>query len=56
MAKVETLKMIKKRNDPKETILVSNMRCNGWNRVIVNDNSWRCVQPLNKGDEILSWP
>lgn len=34
-------------------ILASNMRCNGWDRVIVNDNSWRWVQPFEESDVLL---
>jgi hypothetical protein len=51
--KVETLKEVEARNDPKEDILRSNMRGNGWDKIIVNDNSWRSVQPLEKGDKVL---
>jgi hypothetical protein len=36
-------------------ILISNMRCNGWPRVVVNDNSWRIFQPLGKNDCILDF-
>lgn len=51
--RVETLAEIEARADPKESILRSNMRCNGWDRVVVNDNSWRWTQPLHKGDTVL---
>lgn len=51
--KVETLAEIEARADPREDILRSNMRCNGWDRVVVNDNSWRWTQPLQKGDTVL---
>lgn len=54
--RVETLEEIKARGDPKERILISNMECNGWSKVIVNDNSWRVTQPLREGDTILEWP
>lgn len=53
--KVETLAEVEKRNDPKEDILRSNMRCNGYDRIVVNDNSWRSVRPLGKTDVILDW-
>lgn len=53
--KVETLAEVEARNDPKEDILRSNMRCNGYDRIVVNDNSWRSVQPLGKTDVILDW-
>lgn len=53
--KVETLAQVEARNDPKEEILRSNMRCNEWDRIIVNDNSWSSVRPLEKTDVVLDW-
>lgn len=50
--KVLTLADVEKKM-PKETILISNMRCNGIKKVVVNDNSWRCIQPLNPEDVVL---
>ena len=52
--RVWTLAELEKKADPKEEILRSNMRCNGWDRVVVNDNSWRWTQPLDEGDEVLN--
>jgi hypothetical protein len=53
--KVETLEEIKARNDPKDSILVSNMEGNGWGAVVVNTNSWKSVQPLREGDVVLDY-
>ena len=53
--RVETLAQVEARNDPKEEILRTNMRCNGWDRIIVNDNSYHVTRPLNKTDVILDW-
>lgn len=53
--KVETLAEVEARNDPKEEILRSNMRCNGYDRIIVNDNSWRWTQPLDAQDVVLDY-
>ena len=50
---VETYQEIKDRNDPKDEILLSNMKNNGYNRVITNTNSWRWTQPLKDDDVIL---
>jgi len=50
--KVLTLAEVEKQM-PKETILISNMRCNGIKKVVVNDNSWRSVQPLESDDVVL---
>lgn len=51
--RIETLAEVEARNDPKEEILRNNMRCNGFDRVVVNDNSWRWTQPLREGDVVL---
>ena len=53
--KVETLSEVEARNDPKEDILRSNMRGNGYDKIVVNDNSWRFTAPMRKGDVILDW-
>jgi len=53
--KIETLAEVEARNDPKEDILLINMRCNGVDRIVVNDNSYRSVHPLNAGDIVLDW-
>jgi hypothetical protein len=52
---VETLADVETRNDPKEEILRSNMRGNGWDKIVVNDNSWRSTRPLGPGDVVLDW-
>lgn len=53
--RVETLAEIDARADPKEEILRSNMRGNGWDKVVVNTNSYKLVQPLEPTDVILDW-
>jgi hypothetical protein len=53
--KIETLAEVESRNDPKEEILRSNMRGNGYDKIVVNDNSWRSVHPLGKDDVVLDW-
>ena len=54
--KVETIEEVEARNDPEERILRSNMRCNGYNKIIVNTNSWKVTQPLQDDDVVLEWP
>ncbi len=53
--RVETLAEVEARNDPKEEILRSNMRGNGYAKIVVNDNSWRSTSPLGETDVILDW-
>lgn len=50
---VLTLEDVKSKNDPNDRILISNMECNGWDRIVVNNNSWKFTAPLNKGDVVL---
>jgi len=49
-----TLEDIKRRNDPKDSILISNMEGNKWYKIVVNNNSWQWTQPLKKGDVVLT--
>ncbi len=51
--KIETYKQIKARNDPKDRILLSNMKCNKWNRVVTTIKGWKCTLPLGKEDIVL---
>ena len=53
--KVETVEEVEARNDPKEEILLSNMKCNGYDKIIVNDNSWRWTAPLKDDDVVLDF-
>ena len=50
---VETLEAVKARADATDRILIDNMECNGWERIITNDNSWRFTAPLLPGDVVL---
>ena len=51
---VLTLQDVKDRNEPKDRILISNMECNGYDRIVVNSNSWQWTQPLSDNDVVLS--
>lgn len=51
--KVETLAEIEARRDPRDDILISNMRGNGWPRVVRTTSGWRTTMPLLDGDVIL---
>jgi hypothetical protein len=50
---VLTIDDLKKQNDPSNRILISNMEINGWDRVVVNKNSWSWTQPLKDDDVVL---
>lgn len=52
--KVESLAEVEARNDPKEEILRSNMKCNHWDYIITNTNSYKITQPIRKGDIVLN--
>lgn len=51
--KVETLDEIEARNDPKDEILRSNMRCNGYDKVVRSVKGWAWAQPLLNNDVVL---
>lgn len=51
---VYTLKEVKKYIKDNK-ILIQNMEGNGWDRVIVNENSWRITLPFHKGDTLLEF-
>lgn len=52
--KIETIEEIRKRNDPKERILLSNMEINGYEKVIRMTDGWAWSQPLEKDDVVLN--
>lgn len=52
---VLTLQDVTSRNDPEDEILISNMEGNGWNRIIINSNSWKWTQPLKDDDIVLDY-
>lgn len=45
----------KKVADHCDEILLSNMRSNGWKRVIVNTNSFKLTQAMNDDDVVLQY-
>lgn len=44
-----------KREMPEEDILIRNMEGNKWDKVIVNTNSWKIIQPFTKKDTLLEF-
>jgi hypothetical protein len=51
--KVETIADLKAKADSEDSILISNMECNGWDRVVTTTKGWRWTQPLREGDVVL---
>lgn len=51
--KIRTLQEVEAENDPENSILISNMKCNHWDKILVNTNSWKWTQPLKDGDVVL---
>ncbi len=51
--RVETLADVKRRNDPKEKILLSNMERNGWKKIATTTSGWKWTQPFEKNDVLL---
>jgi hypothetical protein len=52
---VLTLDEIIAKDDPDDRILISNMKSNSWDRVVVNNNSYRWTQPLEADDVVLDF-
>lgn len=50
---VETLATLKERNHDGDRILIQNMECNGWARVVRTINGWSWSQPLLADDIVL---
>lgn len=48
-----TLEDVVNRKDPKDRILISNMKGNNYDRVIVNKNSWMVTLPLEDDAVVL---
>jgi len=51
--KVLTYEQLKEENNPDNSILLSNMRINKWDRVVTTTSGWKWTQPLNKEDVVL---
>ena len=50
---VLTIDQIKSKNDPKDRILIQNMECNGWDRIVTTKTGWKWTQPLEKDDVVI---
>jgi len=54
--KVETIEEVEARDDPKEEILRSNMRRNGYSRIWTSTSGWKWTQPLGDADIVIPLP
>lgn len=52
--KVETLAQVKARATKDDAILISNMECNGWNRIISGVAGYKWTQPLGDKDVVVA--
>lgn len=52
--KVETIDDVRQRADPNERILLSNMECNNWPKIVSATEGWKWTQPLEDGDVVLA--
>lgn len=52
---IRALADVERDNLPDEDILRSNMRCNGYDRIVTNTNSWKFTGPLNADDVVLDF-
>lgn len=50
---VMTLDELKAKNDPKDSILISNMECNGYDKVAFTTSGWKWTQLFGKDDVLL---
>lgn len=51
---VETLEDIKAKRNPNNRILISNMECNGWDKVVTTYNPYKWTQPFETNDTIVT--
>lgn len=52
--KIETLSEVKARATKNDKILIDNMICNHWDKIITNTNSWKITKPFLEGDILLT--
>lgn len=50
--KIMTLAEVRKEM-PNEHILISNMECNHWDKIIINTNSWKVTLPFTEEDRLI---
>lgn len=50
---IYTLDDMKAIGNPDDRIFIQNMKINGWERCVENNNSWKFIHPLFPGDVVL---
>jgi len=51
---IETLADVEARSTPKDRILIENMRCNHYDRIVTTRNGYSWCQPFNDGDHVVN--
>ena len=51
---VKTLEEIKAENNPNNKILISNMECNKWDKVVITYSPYKWTQPFRKNDSVVT--
>ena len=51
---VKTLAQIESENDPNNRILISNMKTNGWDKVVVTYSPYKWTQPFTEEDSVVT--
>ena len=50
---IKTLDDIKAENDPSNKTLISNMECNGWDKIVQTMSPYQWTQPFEAGDQVV---
>lgn len=50
---VKSLEELEAENDPNNRILISNMRCNKWDKIVQTRSLYNWTQPFKDGDQVI---
>lgn len=51
---IKTLEDLKAEKNPDNRTLISNMECNGWDRVVQTCSPWKWTQPFDDDDHVVT--
>ena len=51
---IKTLAEIKAENNPDDKVLISNMECNGWDKVVITHSPYKWTQPFTEEDSVVT--